>query len=137
MIGNLNDYFGDEISSMTAKQTEDKFGFVLSAGYQKTVGNDFVSIFKLTNIEKVSTIATENGMEILTKEQANAYISTNFKSFSVKNEALMNANLTKKINDESIDIEEMLPNWTTEQELEFLYNNGISGIMKRSWELID
>lgn len=70
-------------------------------------------------------------VELVTETRANQIIGELFVAiYSLKNEPLMNANLTQKIQNNEIDLNQMNPEWSNQEELEWLYINSISGIVK-------
>lgn len=87
------------------------------------------TIAKIDDYEKAKKYESNKNVEILTLEQANAKIDELYvPEYSIYNEGLVNANLNQKIAKGDINLDEMQPDWTQQQEAEWLYKKGISGI---------
>jgi hypothetical protein len=71
-------------------------------------------------------------VDVITPAQANQIIVEKMDkvTYKVTSEALMSANINKKVTENSLDLEKALPEWDDQQELEYLYNSGISGIKR-------
>ena len=92
--------------------------------------NEPFALIKVVDEEKANKYMQHEKVDILTVEEANAIIDTFPDKYKIYNENLMAANLNSKVSQGLIDLDEMLPDWTDQQEAEFLYNKGISGIKK-------
>ena len=130
--GNLINIFGEDITK-TNKEIREKLGIDLINISQKMINDVMENVIEVVDESK---LVIDNYV-LLTKEQANQYITDNFISYSIKNESLMAANINSKIADETINIDDMSADWSTEQELEFLYNAGVSGIIRKVGKLVE
>ena len=73
----------------------------------------------------------EKCTEVLTEAAANEKLRALYKpSFVITNPNVMQATMTAKISDGSLNIAEMQADWSDGEENEWLYNNGVSGITK-------
>ena len=130
--GNLINIFGEDVTK-TNKEIREKLGIDLINISQKMINGVMESLIEVVNDSKLPI----DNYVLLTKEQANQYITDNFISYSIKNESLMAANINSKIADGTLYVNDMSSEWTTEQELEFLYNAGISGILRKVGGLVE
>lgn len=125
--GQLSDIMGDK----DARCNWEKELGLQYEGHQEM--EEGITLLRVIDETKCQKYLTHPQIEVLTITEANNVIETKFKEkYKVYNENLMNANLMQKINKGEIDLDEMQPNWTPDQEAEWLYNKGISGISKSS-----
>ena len=124
--GNLIDILGDD----ARKNWEKECGLKFHNGHQNIKEN--IILLEVIDEEKASKYYNLDGIEIIDEFQANVVLAEKMDKTTYKkyDEALYGANIQKKITDESLNIDEMLPEWSEEEELKYLYNKGISGIKK-------
>lgn len=97
---------------------------------QQMEDDEHFTLIKVVDEEKASKYMHHEKVDVLTVAEANAVIDSFSEKYKIYNENLMAANLNAKIAAGTIDVDDMLPDWTDQQEAEFLYNKGISGIKK-------
>lgn len=136
IIGNLVDVIGDfartkwndTLKINAIKQIQDKNENTIT--YFEVYDYDFLNSKININDQRLSIL---NSIQDINNEidQINYYI------YVINNEGLMNANITQLINNNQLDLTELHVESTDQEELEFLYNNGISGISRyMKFELI-
>jgi len=88
------------------------------------------------NIEEGITYLDHPQVEVLTPEQADTLVADKMDkvTYKVTSEGIMGANLNKKVTDGILDVDAMKSEWNEQQELEYLYNQGISGIKKSEFK---
>lgn len=125
--GNLLDIMGDDARKIWKKDCGLKF----HDGHQS--GEEEITLMEVIDEVKASKYYELEGVEVINETQANEILTAKMDKISYKkyDEALYGANIQKKIKDSVLDIDKMLPEWTEEQELEHLYNIGISGIKRK------
>jgi hypothetical protein len=115
------------------KNWEKDLGLKFYPGHQNT--QEDITLMEVIDETKAAKYVALSGVEVLTVEQANLVIVEKMDKtiFRRYDDALYGANIQKKIADGSLDIDLMQPDWTDQQELEFLYNAGVSGIRKQDF----
>lgn len=69
--------------------------------------------------------------EVITETEANTRLKALYKpTYEITNPNVMSATMTALISNGTINVAEMKPEWTDQQENEWLYNKGVSGITK-------
>lgn len=124
--GSLLDVFGDAV------RDTDGMGIMFFPLYQFICEGQSISLGTIVDETKAQKYFNYAGVTILeTITDFNSEIDNAFiPQYNIYNEGLMNANLNQKVTDGTIDLNEMLPEWTPQQESEWLYNQGVSGISK-------
>ena len=118
--GDLNGILGKGISGMSPELLEDATGFNLNHANQ--IPSKGISIIGVKDITKAEIYG-----EIVSREVADStYQTEQIIRYRVTSDALMNANLANC----DVDFTRMSCSWTAQKELEFLYENNISGIEK-------
>lgn len=108
-----------------------EFGLDIKPMYQFPQGEEVYTIAKIVDENRAMGYMVHPDCEVLSLMEANAKIDELYvPRYFVKNEVLMGASLNQKVLDGTISLDEMSPDWSEEQELEWLYNNGVSGIKK-------
>jgi hypothetical protein len=127
--GELLNIMGDD----ARKNWEKDLGLKFYPGHQNA--QEEITLMEVIDEAKASKYVALSGVEVLTVEQANLVIAEKMDktTFRRYDDALYGANIQKKIADGSLDIDLMQPDWTDQQELEFLYNAGVSGIRKQDF----
>lgn len=97
---------------------------------RQQMDDEHFTLIKVVDEEKSNKYINHPDVETLTVAEANAVLDTISDKYKIYNENLMAANLNAKIATGTINVDDMLPDWTDQQEAEFLYNKGISGIKK-------
>jgi len=94
--------------------------------------NDATDTFmQVIDEAKAAKYINHADVDALTEAEADAVIDTLFVAeYSVSSEALMSANLTQKVNNNTISLDDISATATKQEELKFLYDAGISGITK-------
>ena len=125
--GNLLDVLGED-----ARLTEKETGLRFTPEYQFLDGDIPTSLGMIVDEEKVQKYFNLQGITILeSKENFNQEIDRlHIPTYTIYNEGLMNANLNQKVTSGIINLDEMQPDWTPQQEAEWLFSQGISGIRK-------
>jgi len=125
--GQLEDVMGED-----ARKTWDKdLGLKFHSGHQNV--EEGITLMEVIDETKCQKYFSMENVEEITPAQANATITEKMDKVThkVTSDNLMGANLREKSKDKSkLDLDEMLPEWTEEHELDFLYKKGISGIKK-------
>jgi len=125
--GQLSDIMGEDARKDWLKECGLKF----HNGHQNS--EEGITLMEVTDEEKASKYFALDGVEVLNETQANATIVTKMdkSQYKVTSETLMGANINELAKDTSkLDLDEMLPEWTEQEELDFLYKKGISGLKK-------
>lgn len=124
--GQLIDIMGDD----ARKNWEKDCGLKFHEGHQNT--EEHIILMEVINEIKALKYYDLTGVEIIDEFQANIILVEKMDKINYKkyDDALYGANIQKKITDNILNIDEMLPTWTEQEELEYLYNQGISGIKK-------
>ena len=125
--GQLIDIMGEDAR---ATNWEDVTGLSATDIRQHMEKDNGFTLVRVIDNEKASKYINNKKVDILTLEEANTVIDTIPSKYKIYNENLMATNLNSKVSKGVIDLDEMLPDWTDQQEAEFLYNKGISGIKK-------
>jgi hypothetical protein len=127
--GQLLDVMGDD----ARKNWERDLGLKFHGGHQNAA--EGITLMAVIDETKASKYFGLSEVEVLTVEQANQVIAEKIDAitFLRYDDALYGANIQKKIADGSLDIDLMQPDWTDQQELEFLYNAGVSGIKRQEF----
>jgi hypothetical protein len=109
-------------------------GLKAHSGHQNT--EEGISLMEVVDEAKAQKYLNHPQVEVLTPEQADTLIAAKMDkvTYKVTSENLMGANLNKKIADGTLDIDQMNPAWNEQEELEYLYNQGISGIKKSEFK---
>lgn len=92
-----------------------------------------VTLLEVIDESKAIKYMSHPNVEVLTGVEANAYLVKNIDKlrYEVTSESLMSANINQlSSNVADLDLSEMSPEWDEQQELDFLYKKGISGIKK-------
>lgn len=97
---------------------------------QQLENEEAFTLIKVIDEQKASKYINHEKVDVLTVEEANVVLDTFPDKYKIYNENLMATNLNTKVVAGIVDLDEMLPDWTDQQEAEFLYNKGISGIKK-------
>jgi hypothetical protein len=115
------------------KNWEKDCGLRFSSGHQNA--EEETTLMEVIDEEKTAKYFALSEVEVLTVGQANLVIAEKMDKtiFRRYDDALYGANIQKKIADGSLDIDLMQPDWTDQQELEFLYNAGVSGIKRQEF----
>lgn len=123
--GHLLDVLGED-----ARLTEEKIGISFVPQYQFLNKQIPISLGVITNEKLASKYYNYKNVSILDNiSEANKIIDDEFIStYTIYNEGLMSANLNQKVANGTINLDEMQPGWTPQQEAEWLYKQGISGI---------
>ena len=140
--GQLIDVMGETDAHANWKT---ELGLIVQSGHQHTEDEEYFTLMEVVD-ERLCQKYLDNfpGVEVLTVAEANTVITTKFKpKHSIYNDTIMGVNLTEKLSKQKeaeeklevivneVKLDEMLPEWTIEQEAEYLYNKGISGIKKK------
>lgn len=125
--GNLLDVLGED-----ARLTEKEIGLRFMPEYQFLDGDIPISLGMIVDEEKAQKYFNLQDVAILeSKEAFNKEIDRlHLPIYTIYNEGLMNANLNQNVTSGMINLDEMQPDWTPQQEAEWLFNQGISGIRK-------
>lgn len=125
--GNLLDILGED-----ARSTERETGLRFMPEYQFLDSDIPTSLGMIVDEEKAQKYFNYANVTILnTIQDFNTEIDNLFiPKYTIYNEGLMNANLNQKVTNGTINLDEMQPDWTSQQEAEWLFNQGISGIRK-------
>lgn len=125
--GNLLDILGED-----ARLTEKETGLRFTPEYQFLDGDTPTSLGMIIDEEKAQKYFNFENVTILqTKEDFNKEIDRlHIPTYTIYNEGLMNANLNQKVSSSAINLDEMQSDWTPQQEAQWLFNQGISGIRK-------
>lgn len=125
--GQLLDIMGD---TDARSNWQTKLGLKIHSGHQST--EEGITLMEVIDEDKAVKYLSHPDVEVLTPEEANAILAEKMDKVIYKryDDALYGANISKKITEGSLDIEKMLPEWDEKQELEYLYNQGVSGIKK-------
>ena len=128
-IGQLVDVMGTD----ARKNWEKDCGLRFYPGHQNS--EEEITLMEVIDEIKAAKYVDLVGVEVLTAEQANQVIDEKMDKMTYRryDDALYGANIQKKIADGSLDIDQMQPYWTDQQELEFLYSAGVSGIKKQEF----
>jgi len=125
--GQLSDIMGEDASKNWSKECGLKF----HSGHQNV--EEGITLMEVTDETKASKYFALDGVEVLNETEANATIVTKMdkSQYKVTSETLMGANINESAKDTTkLDLDEMLPEWTEQEELDFLYKKGISGLKK-------
>jgi len=124
--GQLSDIMGEDARKDWVKECGLKF----HNGHQNT--EEGITLMEVTDETKASKYYDLVGVEVLNETQADKVVAEKMDKVSYKkyDNELYGANIQSKISKGALDIDVLLPEWTEKQELEHLYNLGISGIKK-------
>jgi len=124
--GQLSDIMGEDASKNWTKECGLKF----HNGHQNA--EEGITLMEVIDEEKASKYYELVGVEVLNETQADVVVAEKMDKVSYKkyDNELYGANIQSKISKGLLDIDVLLPEWTDQQELECLYNSGISGIKK-------
>ena len=127
--GQLKDIMGED----ARKNWEKECGLRFYPGHQNP--EEGITLMEVIDESKATKYFALSGVEILTVEQATLVIAEKMDKTVYRryDDALYGANIQKKITDGSLDIDLMQADWTDQQELEFLYNAGVSGIKRQEF----
>ena len=124
--GQLLDIMGEDASKNWTKECGLKF----HNGHQNV--EEGITLMEVTDETKANKYYELDGVEVLNETQADKVIVEKMDKVSYKkyDNELYGANIQSRISKGLLDIDVLLPEWTEKQELEYLYNLGISGIKK-------
>jgi len=124
--GQLSDVMGEDARKDWAKECGLKF----HNGHQNA--EEGITLMEVTDEEKANKYFALEGVEVLNETQADKVVAEKMDKVNYKkyDNELYGANIQSKISKGLLDIDVLLPEWTEKQELEYLYNSGISGIKK-------
>ena len=106
-------------------------GLHIQPKYQYKIGNQVITIAKIIDETKAAKYINHPDCTLLTLAEANAKIDEYHSyTYSVSNEALYNADISKKINDGTLDTSKISAKWSKQQELKYLHSQGVLGIKK-------
>jgi hypothetical protein len=127
--GQLSQIMGEEAR---LRSWEDAIGLKYTQGHQSMSGEVPVTLMEVVDTEKAQKYLNHPSVEILTEDDADLILTEKMDKVTYKkyDDALYGANIQKKIQDGTLDIDAMRPEWTDQKELEYLYNLGISGIKR-------
>jgi len=125
--GQLSDIMGEDARKDWTKECGLKF----HSGHQNT--EEGITLMEVIDEEKASKYYELNGVEVLNETEADVIVAEKMDkvSYKVTSDVIMNNNILARSNTvEGINFDEMPAEWTEQQELEFIYNAGVSGIKK-------
>jgi len=124
--GQLSNIMGADASKNWTKECGLKF----HNGHQNT--EEGITLMEVIDEEKANKYYALVGVEVLNETEADLVVAEKMDKVSYKkyDNELYGANIQSKISKGLLDIDVLLPEWTEKQELEYLYNSGISGIKK-------
>jgi hypothetical protein len=124
--GQLIDIMGED----SRKNWLRDLGLKYHRGHQSP--EDEITLMEVVDESKCQKYLNHLNVDVITPGQANQIIQEKMDkvTYKVTSEALMSANINKKVTENSLDLEKALPEWDDQQELEYLYNSGISGIKR-------
>lgn len=128
VVGSLTDLFlSRELALKATSGVSNSTGLKYSGGRQNAKKG--VTMFEIEDEDRASKYM-KIGEVFDTTESANKCLSKEFdeKVYSITSEVIVGANLNQLIANGQIDLSVMDADWTEQEELEFLYNNGVSGI---------
>ena len=125
--GNLVDTMGDNARG----DFEKDLGLKFHNGHQNI--EEGITLLEVIDEQKAEKYINHKLVEVLDENQANQLLISNMDKIVYKkyDDALYGANINHLIGLGTLNIDELLPVWTDQQELDFLYNKGISGINKK------
>ena len=133
--GQLIDIMGEE--DTRKKHWLNDLGLKASPDYQYDEDGETFSLMEVVDETKCQKYFNHPRVEVLTVDEANIVIDEKFKPrYKIYNNSLFSANLNTKLSQQlangtkNIDLDAMSSNWTENQESEYLYSKGISGIKK-------
>lgn len=124
--GQLRDIMGED----ARKNWEEECGLRFEQGHQS---GDGMTLFEVVNVSKASKYLVDERVTEITVSEADLLLAEKCDriNYKVTSEALMGANINSKAVAGVLDLDAMDPNWSEQQELEFLYNSGVSGIERK------
>jgi hypothetical protein len=113
---------------------ETALGLKAYSGHQNT--EEGITLMEVVDESKAQKYLDHPQVEVLTPEQADTLVADKMDkvTYKVTSEGIMGANLNKKVTDGILDVDAMKSEWNEQQELEYLYNQGISGIKKSEFK---
>ena len=125
--GNLADIMGDDSRGSFGKDS----GLKYYEGHQNLVKK--ITLFEVVDEEKAKKYINHKQVETLDEIQANEILFSDMDKILYKkyDGDLYRVNLQQKTDIGIVNLDLMLPEWTEQQELDFLYNKGLSGINKK------
>ena len=126
--GQLNDIMGEDARKNWTKECGLKF----HNGHQNA--EEGITLMEVVDEAKAVKYYDVAGVTVLSGTEANAVLSDKMDKVNYKkyDNELYAANIASKISKSELDIEVMLPEWTEQQELDYLYKLGTSGIEKKT-----
>lgn len=120
-----------EIMGANARKSFYSFGLEILPKYQFLVDGVTKTIAKILDENKASEYINNSNCVLLTLQEANSKIDElHMFDYSIENEAIYSADINKKVAESILDLALIDGSWTIQQELEWLYNQGIVGIKK-------
>lgn len=118
------------------KDWEPECGLRYYQGHQLIKDDISITIMEVVDTEKAQKYLNHPSVEILTEDDADLILTEKMDKVTYKkyDDALYGANIQKKIQDGTLDIDAMRPEWTDQKELEYLYSLGISGIKRHEYK---
>ena len=118
-----------EIMGANARKSFYSFGLEILPKYQFLVDGVTKTIAKILDENKASEYINNSNCVLLTLQEANSRIDE-FHTFdyTITNEAIYNADVNKKVSESVLNLSLIDGSWTIQQELEWLFNQGVAGI---------
>lgn len=114
-----------------ARKNFKDFGLEISPDFQYKLGDEMLTIAKVTDEVKAEKYIKHPHCEVLTLEEANAKIDELYEEdYFVEEETLYNIDINEKVKDKKLDLSKMNKTMGKKESLKHLYNNGVLGIKK-------
>lgn len=124
--GDLADIMGEDSRGYFEKD----LGLKFHEGHQNL--EEKITLFEVVDEEKAEKYINHKLVEVLDENEANELLTNYMDKMTYKkyDGDLYRVNLQQKTDAGIVNLDLMLPEWTDQEELEFLYSKGLSGIKR-------